>query len=74
MGYHSICHAYRALMHICDAHKEMLTEGIDPMVMPDTPVQARYLLLCLELGLYPTATTEPLAEQDESESAPKRAR
>lgn len=33
----------------------MLPEGIPPMLLPDTSEQAHRLLLCLELGLYPTA-------------------
>ena len=52
----------------------MLPNGISPMLLPDTPDQARYLLLLLELGLYPTAATELPVEQGEIEPVPRKAR
>lgn len=41
-------------MHICEDHGSMLPDGAQPMLLPDTREEARYLLFCLELGLYPT--------------------
>jgi len=57
-------------MHISEDHDSMLPDGVRPMLLPDTQEEARYLLLCLELGLYPTrkrgASTNP-----EGENAPR---
>ena len=41
-------------MHICEDHEEMLPAGVPPLLLPDTCEQAHHLLLCLEIGLYPT--------------------
>ena len=41
-------------MHTCANHRDMLPEEISPMLMPDTADEARVLLHCLGLGLYPT--------------------
>ena len=52
-------------MHICEAHEEMLHDGITPMLLPDTPNEARLLLSHLEIGLYPTVERNGLLYEQE---------
>lgn len=41
-------------MHICEEHRELLPDGIEPIPMADTPEEAQLLLLLLKLEVYPT--------------------
>lgn len=49
-------------MHICDDHKEMLPEGIPPMLMPDTQEDAVFLLSFLKCGFFLSATATEEAD------------
>ena len=42
-------------MHVADAHREMLSDDVPPMPMPDSKAEADLLLQYLNAGLYPTA-------------------
>lgn len=41
-------------MYVPEGHKDVLPELISPMLMPGSSEEARLLVLCLEIGLFPT--------------------
>lgn len=44
-------------MHVSEDHAEMLPDGFQPMLMPDTTWEAIFLLRLLENGFYPDEDT-----------------